>query len=338
MYRIIGILLFSFMSFQAVDATCVAKEETPYGNGQYLETSRGKIYYELEGDGTPVVIVNGGPGAGHRVFLGWFSFLTANGYQLVYFDDLGRGRSTRELDGKFTPQMTVDDIEALRAHLKAEKIVVMGHSYGGIPAMQYALQYPEHVERLVMLNASYDAESQQMNVDHVNHWIKTKYPETWEKILELRERGVPSSEDEYADLIYSGPAGRELQWYNRENRKGLRKYRSKDPRDRFNFRVYFDITGDDPEWQITGTLAGLTIEDRLAGYRIPTLIIGGRADKVSTPELVYRLYKMLPEGVATYEMFEKSGHWPWAEETEKFENVLSSFLVGSNSKRSAASK
>lgn len=300
--------------------------DNPYGNGEYLETPRGKIYYELEGSGTPVVIVNGGPGAGHRVFLGWFSYLKAHGYQLVYFDDIGRGRSTRDIEGKFTPQMTVDDIEALRSHLGAEKIVVMGHSYGGIPAMQYALQYPDRVERLVMLNASYDAASQQMNVDHVSHWIKTKYPEQWEKILKLREQGMLSSEDEYLDLIYDSAAGRELQWYNRENRKGLRKYPSDDPRDRFNLQVYFDIAGNDPEWKIEGTLAGLTIEDKLEGYNIPTLITGGRADKVSTPELVYRLYKMLPEGVATFEMFEKSGHWPWAEEVEKFEKVLTAFL------------
>ena len=303
-------------------------QKSPYGNGQYLETPRGKIYYETEGNGTPVFIVNGGPGAGHRVFLGWFDFLKAKGYQIVYFDDIGRGRSERNIEGKFTPQMTVDDMEALRMHLKADKIVVMGHSYGGIPAMQYALQFPRHVERLVMLNTSYDAKSHQMNIDHVSQLLQTKYPEIWEKVLELREKGMLSSEEEYSNLIYDSPLGRELQWFNRENRRNLRKYRSNDPRDRFNFQVYLDIIGEDPEWEVTGTLKGLTVEDKLADFNIPTLVIGGRADKVSTPELVYRLYKMLPKHITTFEMFEKSGHWVWAEENEKFEQVVGSFLPG----------
>ncbi|UTW59547.1 alpha/beta fold hydrolase [Kordiimonas sp. SCSIO 12603] len=320
------LLLSLILGAQSAFSQPDAEQSNPYGHGQYLETPRGKIYYETEGSGTPVFIVNGGPGAGHRVFLGWFEFLKTKGYQIVYFDEIGRGRSERNIKGKFTPQMTVDDMEALRAHLNAEKIVVMGHSYGGIPAMQYAIQFPEHVERLVMLSASYDAQSQQMNIDHVSHLMKTKYPEIHEQVMALRAKGMLSSEDEYLDLIYESALGRELQWFNRANRKGLWKYRSNDKRDRFNFQVYLDIIGEDPEWEITGTLKGLTVEDKLRGFNIPTLILGGRADKVSTPELVYRLYKMLPEQTTQFEMFEKSGHWIWAEENEKFKQVVSNFL------------
>lgn len=302
------------------------EQETIYDNGEYISTDLGKIYYVTEGDGTPAILINGGPGAGHRVFLGWFSFLQEFGYKVVYFDEIGRGRSTRNISGKFSPQMTVNDIEAVRKHLKADKVTLIGHSYGGIPAVQYALQYPQHVKEVLMLNASYDRRSQQMNIDNVNHLIKTKYPETWEEIERLQALGIRSKEDRYADLIYSGPAAKELQFLDPKNRKKRTKYPSKDKRDRYNLNVYFDIMGDDPEIEITGTLKGIDVTQQLANFNIPTLVIGGRHDNLSTPELVYQFYKMLPEKTANLEMFEQSRHWPWVEEPEKFIQVVSDFI------------
>ena len=65
----------------------------------------------------------------------------------------------------------------MRVHLKAEKIVLAGHSYGGIPALQYALKYPQNVEKLVMLSASADGVSQQMNVDAAKFLRKTFFPQ-----------------------------------------------------------------------------------------------------------------------------------------------------------------
>ena len=157
-----------------------------YGDGKSFEGKYCKLYFESEGEGTPVVIINGGPGAGHTVFLGWFDFLVDSGYKVVYFDETGRGRATRSITGQaISPQMGVEDLESLRKHLKAKKLIVLAHSYGGIQALQYALQYPEHVEKLIMIDASYDAKSHQMNIDHVKNVTKTKYPERGEQVLKL---------------------------------------------------------------------------------------------------------------------------------------------------------
>ena len=93
----------------------------------------------------------------------------------------------------------------------------------------------------------------------------------------------------------------------------------------FNLQVFDDIIDLD-YGEIRGTLLGINIEEQIKDFAIPTLITAGRYDNASTPELVYRLYDMLPKGIATYSMFEQSGHWPWVEETAKFEQVLSHFL------------
>jgi len=298
-----------------------------YGDGEIFQGKYGDLYAESEGNGTPVVLINGGPGAGHAVFLGWFDFLATNGYQVVYFDETGRGRATRSVAGsKLTPQMGVDDLESLRVHLKADKLILLAHSYGGIQGLQYALQYPQHVEKLIMVDASYDAQSHQMNIDHVKKVTKTKYPDRWEQVLALRESNIKSTDNRYSKLL---SVGSDMYWHDLEKRKTMRKVRTGDKRDRSNIQVYFDIIGDDPEWLVNGTLAGLQVESKLKSFDVPTLIIGGRHDKVTTPEIVNRLYKMMPNNVANKIMFEKSGHWPWVEETQKFETSVMKFLNAS---------
>jgi len=301
------------------------EQKTIYGDGQFFEGKYGKLYFESEGKGTPVVLINGGPGSGHAVFLGWFDFLTKHDYQVVYFDETGRGRATRSVAGKtLTPQMGVDDLESLRQYLKTEKLILLAHSYGGIQGLQYALQYPQHVEKLIMVDASYDVQSHQMNIDHVKNVTKSQYPERWQKVLKLRAGKVKSTDNRYSKLLAVGP---DMYWHDLTKRKTMRKVRTGDNRDGSNIQVYFDIIGDDPEWVVNGTLSGLEVESKLTKFDIPTLIIGGRHDKITTPEIVHRLYSMMPKNIATKVIFEKSGHWPWVEETSKFETTITNFLI-----------
>ena len=324
-WLLVSSLLTSFSSFADKNKPTLP---APYGQGEYIKSKFGEIYYEADGEGTPVVMINGGPGASRTVFWGALDFLKDDGYQIIYFDETGVGRATREIKGKHTPLNTVEDLETLRKHLGVQKMVLAGHSYGGIPAVQYALKYPNKVEKLIMLSASADAISQQMNVDAAAYLRKTFYPQQWEKLEQMRAKGVSSSSDEYADAFYTRQIGLTSDWYDPQKRRSLRKYRSGDKRDRFNLDVYFDIAGDDPEVTIGGTLKGIDINaDMFKGYDIPTLVINGRIDWKTTPEMAYRFYKMLPKGVGQLEFLEKTGHWTWAEEPEKFAEIVTAFMV-----------
>jgi len=318
-YRL-GLLIFAFLFS---NYTVAQTKGLTYGDGQTFKGPYGDLYFEAQGEGTPVVIINGGPGAGHTVFLGWFEFLLRTNHQLVYFDETGRGRATKKIDRPITPQMGVDDLEALRKHLKADKIIVLAHSYGGIQGLQYALQYPQHVEKLIMVNASYDAQSHAMNIEHVKEVTKNRYPLRWKELLKLREEGVPGSDDKYTKLL---SLGADMYWYNPENRRMLRKLSTGNPADRFALQTYIDIIGEDSEWSLGGTLKGLEVAQDLKDFNIPTLIIGGRYDQITTPRIVHRFREMLPPETAELHMFEKSGHWPWVEENKKFVDLLSGFL------------
>ena len=329
------VLLTIFFLFWALTSHSSVLAETqdgdlpePYGKGKYIAGKHGEIYYESNGQGIPIVFVNGGPGASRTVFWGAFDFLIKQGFQIVYFDETGVGRATRQIDGKHSPLNTVDDLETLRQHLGVDTFILAGHSYGGIPVVQYALKYSQHVDKVIMLSASADAISQQMNVDSARYLRKTFYPELWEKLEAMRADGVLSSDMNYLNAFYTEAIDNRSDWYLSENSKTLRRFYSSDPRDGFNLDVYFDVAGNDPEVQISGTLKGINVTPSLLKhYSIPTLILNGRFDWKTTPEMAYRFYKMLPEGTAKLVFLEKTGHWPWAEEPQLFEQTLKRFLA-----------
>lgn len=323
-----GLLICSlFTAFSSIAGKTNNQLPAPYGQGEYITSKHGKIYYEADGKGTPVVMINGGPGASRTVFWGALDFLKQDGYQIIYFDETGVGRATREIQGKHSPMNTVEDLEVLRKHLGVKKMVLAGHSYGGIPAVQYALKYPNHVEKLIMLSASADAVSQQMNVDSAIFLRKTFFPQQWEELEAMRATGMLTSDIDYLRAFTTPDIGYASDWHKRENRRGLRKYRSSDKRDGFNMDVYFDIAGMNAELVIGGTLKGIDITPEMfKDFTIPTLVINGRMDWKTTPEMAYRFYKMLPAGVAQLAFLEQTGHWTWAEEPDKFANIVSTFM------------
>src|SRR2546423_7907861 len=99
-----------------------------HGHGEYINTPDGKIYYEQEGQGPIVILVAGGPGGPHTSFHPFFSRL-ASDHTVVYFDNIGRGRSDQLKDPKrYTVWRDAEDIEQLRRALGADKIDVIGHS------------------------------------------------------------------------------------------------------------------------------------------------------------------------------------------------------------------
>lgn len=99
----------------------------------------------------PVVFVHGGPGvADMRGDAAYFGQLTTNGYEVYVYDELGTGRSSRLEDPRgYTLERDVADLAAIRAQLGAERLILIGHSYGAVVAAAFLAQHPEAVERAV---------------------------------------------------------------------------------------------------------------------------------------------------------------------------------------------
>jgi len=100
---------------------------------------RASYIVKQEGQGIPLLLINGGPGGTHHVFHPYFS-QAKNFAHMIYYDQRGTGKSsTDETGATYTIRQAVEDIENLRKALKIEKWAVLGWSYGGLLAQCYAL-------------------------------------------------------------------------------------------------------------------------------------------------------------------------------------------------------
>ena len=295
-----------------------------HGHGQYIATRQGRLYYEREGHGPPVVLVAGGPGGGHTSFHPWFSRLAAS-HTVIYFDNIGRGRSDRLKDPSgYTVERDADDIEALRRALGFETITVLGHSYGGMPALAYALKYPQHINHLILSDTLLNADTFQQNIDNCNREAAARFPDVWAKLTALRARGVKTGSEEYEDL-YGGTTA-DLYWFNPDNAAKL--YHSGDKTAALNFDVYRAMIGDDPEWIVGGTMKGYDPSPRMKGLAVPTLVCVGRFDRVAFPKIAQEIKDALPPASSRLVVFERSGHRPWVEEADLYFQTVSTFLDG----------
>jgi proline iminopeptidase len=293
-----------------------------HGHGKYAPSKFGKIYYETEGSGPVVILVAGGPGGDHTSFHPYFSML-AKDHTVVYFDNIGRGKSGRLKDlSKYTVPRDAEDIEALRIALGADKIDVIGHSYGGMPAMAYALKYPQHVSHLVLSDTLHSAEGFQENIDSVNHEVQLQYPDVWEQLVAMRKRGVKSGSDEYENLY--GSAEMDIYWYDLAHEALL--FRSGDPPGGFNPEIYIAMIGDDPEITVGGTMKGYDPRPKMKNLHVPVLICVGRYDRVAMPKVALEMKRCLPADSSKIVYFDKSGHRPWVEETAKYFATVGAFL------------
>ena len=309
------ILLLSFLLL--VFSSLIAAQEIKHPPGNYAVVNGKKLWYETEGQGEPVLLIPGGPGNSHTYFHPWFSALAKN-FKVIYFDAYGRGKSDRaKSPDQYSFKGDVEDIEGLRKTLGIEKWDIIGHSYGGMVAQQYALDYPNSVNKLILMSTFYSGEMWQENDNSSNYEIRNQYPEVWEKVMKLRNEGESSSSKEHIKT-YSVPSGL-LYFYDASNAYKVRKDSLI-----MNTIVYYQIAGKDADFLISGDIGPLDFRSQLKTLMMPVLILAGRFDRISIPRFSIKYKEYAPQ--AEFVMFEKSGHSMFVEEPEKTFKVITEFL------------
>lgn len=104
----------------------------------------------------PVLFLHGGPGYSSYSFRMTAGKVLDARYPMVYLDERGSGESERPWRGDYTLPTMIEDIEGLRRVLGVQQMVVAGHSFGGTLAVDYAQAYPQHVAKLVLIDAAVD--------------------------------------------------------------------------------------------------------------------------------------------------------------------------------------
>lgn len=287
--------------------------------GKYVTVNGEKLWYESEGTGDPIILIAGGPGNSHLYFHSYFSALK-NHYRVIYFDAFGRGKSGRapQPSKQYSFLRDVEDVEAFRKALGVDKIILLGHSYGGMVAQAYALKYPSSVKKLILSNTLFSGEMWQANNDNCNYEIRNQYPEVWDSLMIIRRQGMHSSSAAHQRLYAKVHPGT-FYYFDASNIKGF-------PTDSVSFNpdVYYTIAGDDADFLIAGDMGEIDFRPRLKELSMPVLVLAGRFDRVALPKFSVQFKEYAPQ--AAFVMFEKSGHEPFIEETEKYFNVLQEFL------------
>jgi proline-specific peptidase len=242
-----------------------------------------------------LLCLHGGPGGSHLPLTA-LAPIAEHGRQVVFFDQLGSGESSRPDDPSlWTVETFVDQVQTVRDELELERIHLFGSSWGGMLALEYALTQPEGLASLV-LNST-----------------PTSAPRWAVETLRL-----------HAEL----PVG--LDGKQAEEEFKRRHICRLDPepellaraRAQFGAQVYETMWGPN-EFTVTGTLKEWDVIERLGELDVPTLVTSGRHDEC-TPALVEPLAQGIPG--AEWVLFEKSSHMAYLEEPERYLEVVGGFL------------
>lgn len=278
-----------------------------------------KINVETKGSGDPIFFLPGGPGNSHDYMQGNFGqYYKTN--TVVFFDFLGRGKSDNAKDpSEYSVENDVELIEKLRVLLKFDKISLVGHSYGTVPAQAYSIKYPDNVDKMVLISGFHSGTMWQANCDSYNHYAKTHFPEKWKKVDSLRSLGYLSSDKELAKVYGNFPT-KYIYYHNTKLKQNAPKYKYRG----WANDVYVAIIGKDGDFDVSGSMINQDYRKQLKNVKAKTLIIAGRYDGVSTPEFAVQYKTFMPQ--AQFVMFEQSAHNPYLEEPKKFYKLFDTFI------------
>ena len=297
-----------------VDPTIFEKFES-----KFVTIDGYKINIEIKGTGEPIFFIPGGPGNSHDYMQGAFGqYYKTN--TVVFFDFLGRGKSDNaKKRNEYSIENDTDLIEKIRKHLGFEKISIVGHSYGTVPAQNYAIKYAKNTNKLVLIAGFHSGIMWQANCDSYNEYAKKHFPEKWAKVDSLRTLGYVSTDKELMEIYGNFPT--KYIYYHNTKIKGnspKTKYRN------WNNDVYAQIIGRNGDFEVSGDMIDIDFRRKLKDVKSSTLITAGRYDGVSTPEFNVQYKIFMPQ--ATFVMFENSGHNPYIEEAEKFYELFEKFM------------
>lgn len=277
-------------------------------SGQTFETGGVTIWYEVRGagSGTPLFIVNGGPGFDHAyTHLGdpvWDTFEKSR--RVVFYDQRGNGRSSELKPGQTcTLADQIADLDALRNQLGLDKIDLLGHSWGGYLVMAYSARHPEHIRHLVIVDSAAPKFSD------TKFLFNDIFPETTEKQDALS----------FADTLGDKKAGADsmalymtMLFYSPEKRAAALPIMAKAD---FHKAVNESISAD---------IGRFDLNPEIAKFNFPTLVVTGRYDINVAPSVAWKIHKAIP--ASRFTVFERSGHIPYFEEPEAFGMTLEEFL------------
>ena len=276
-----------------------------------------KVWFEVVGEDSPgrlpLLTLHGGPGAAHDC-IDPLRELAVQGRRIVFYDQLGCGRSDQPLDPSlWTVELFLEELATIRAELGLDRIHLFGLSWGGMLAMEYALRRPPGLESLVLASAPASMKPWMAEADRLRRMLPADVQET----LSRHEADGSTGSPEYQEamlVFYERHVCRRKPWPE-PVRRSVEQLMA-------NPEVYLTMNGPS-EFHVTGTLRSWSVAGRLGEISVPTLVTCGRYDEC-TPEMSAAIAGAIPG--AELVIFEESAHFAQAEEPERYRQVVARFL------------
>lgn len=282
----------------------------------FIEVENGyRVWYQsIGGGGThehiPLLALHGGPGFPHD-YLQNMAEMASEDRRVIFYDQLGCGRSDKPDDTSLwqVPRF-VTELATVRKALGLDRVHILGQSWGGMLAIEYALTQPEGLVSLILSNTT---SSIPLWIAEANRLREELPPEVNATLMQHEEAGT-TDDQAYQDAM--------MVFYDRHViRVPMPDYVQR-AFETYSRPVYYTMNGPS-EFHVIGTIKDWDRTDLLGEIHVPTLILSGRYDE-STPVINEILHK----GIAGSEwvVFENSSHLSHVEEPELYRQTVLAFL------------
>lgn len=265
-----------------------------------------------------VLLLHGGPGGTHEYFEAFDSFLPADGVEYYYYDQLGSYYSDQPDDPRLLDVgRYVDEVEQVRQALGLDRdnFYLLGHSWGGILAIEYALRHQDTLKGLVVANMM-------SSLPAYNRYASDVLMPELEPAALAELKRLDEAKD------YANPRFEELLVPHYE-RHVLRRPMAQWPEPvvrgfarHLNRKVYVPMQGPS-ELGVSGILADWDRTADLAKITMPTLVIGARHDTMD-PKWMEMMSRRLPRGEYLY--LPNGSHMAFYDDQDAFFDGLLAFL------------
>jgi proline iminopeptidase len=269
------------------------------------------LFVKVVGHGYPLALMHGGPGLDHTTLSSFRA--CADQFTLVFYDHRCNGRSIGAEVSSMTWENLTADADALRRTLGFAQWAVLGHSFGGMVALEYALRYPQSLSHLLLIDTCGDI-----------RWVQVNAPAL------LAKRGYSPAAVKAAQRFFNG------QITSREMMPAMMKFAGA-----YFHRLTPSLLAREiasgwgmkprPEALIFGfgqLLKGWTVMDRLSEIKVPTLILAGRDDFQFPPEHQVALAAGIAN--ARLEIIERAGHNAPSERPAEVIRAVRDFIASAN--------
>jgi proline iminopeptidase len=277
------------------------------------------LYSREIGEGQPIVVLHGGPDFDTGYLLPDLDRL-ADAFRLIYYDQRGRGRSADDVKPEdVTLASDVEDLDQVRRHFHLQSTTLLGHSWGAVLALEYALRHPNQVSHLILMNPApasvsdlalfrkayaqklgADLDRQRAIVDSAAY--KDGDPEAVVARYRLHFKPALKRPADYERLMEAMKAG-----FMRQGKEGIVKARAVED------RLMRDT------WQVDG----YDLLPKLKSLNIPTLVITGDADFIPV-DVAAHIAQAIPN--ARFVTLKDCGHFAYLECPDDVRRAVSQML------------